>query len=431
MIDLKEKLLQTYQTKYNHDGISGERIAARLQALAEIGLTEDGGSYRIGYSQEEQQAKELVMNWMQDAGLETVQDGAGNVFGRLQGKDPELPAIMSGSHVDSVPNGGHFDGTLGVLAALEVAEAWKEKAFIPKRSYEVAIFTDEEGACFNSGFTGSKAATGGYDIEQLLALKNSDGKSFTEVLADRGYSKESYQASERNFHNVAAFIEVHIEQGKKLEKADLPCGAVTGIAGPCWLEVCFHGEAGHAGNTPMNDRKDALIAASEFITAVNAIPKEISETAVATVGKLLVHPNGINVIPGKVTLTVDIRDIYEDKREIIIQQTIKEIDRISKMYGIKAAWTELSNTAPVLIEQAFIDRFTTALTDNGMKAIQMPSGAGHDGMILNEKIPIAMLFVKSKDGISHNPKEWSDLNDCVQAIHVLKNMIENYDSLIF
>lgn len=426
MINLYEKLLKDYDSKHNHDGVSGERIAARLQALAEIGLTEEGGSYRIGYSQEEQQAKELVMKWMREADLEVHQDGAGNVFGRLKGSNPELPTLMSGSHVDTVPNGGHFDGTLGVLAALEVVEAWKETGYIPQRTYEVAIFTDEEGSCFNSGFTGSKAVTGGYEMEQLLKLKDRKGKSFTEVLADRGYSKESYQASKRNFHDVAAFIEVHIEQGKKLEKADLPCGTVTGIAGPYWLSVTFHGEAGHAGNTPMNDRKDALVAASEFITKVHHIPKAISESAVATVGKLNVHPNGINVIPGKVTLTVDIRDIYGDKRDKVIQEIIKEAERISKGCGVKIESEELSNSAPVLIEQSFIDRFNTALEKNGIKPVQMPSGAGHDGMILNEEIPISMLFVKSKNGVSHNPAEWSDLNDCVQAVHVLKSMIENY-----
>ena len=188
-------------------------------------------------------------------------------------KRSDKKAILSGSHVDSVPNGGHFDGPLGVLAAIEVAQAWQEEGYVPERPYEVVIFTDEEGSRFNSGFHGSKAVIGKGNMEERLKLTDQEGLYFTEVLQSDGLTVEGCLASKRNMETYELFVEVHIEQGKRLERENLPCGIVTGIAGPYWVEFTFTGEAGHAGNTPMTDRKDALVAASEFILRVPKIPE--------------------------------------------------------------------------------------------------------------------------------------------------------------
>ncbi|MCT8138322.1 M20 family metallo-hydrolase [Anaerobacillus sp. CMMVII] len=421
-----EKLMQDFDSRLNHSGIDGKRLANRLALLSEIGVTSENGSNRMGFSKEERQAKELVKSWMQEAGLVVREDGAGNVFGRLKGKDSTAPAILSGSHVDSVPNGGHFDGPLGVLVALEVAEAWNETGFQPRKSYEVVVFTDEEGARFSGGFSGSAAMIGDVNEEDQLKLRDLNGDSFKTVIEADGLSVAEYFSAKRNVkEEIAAFIEVHIEQGKQLEKKNLPVGVVTGIAGPCWLELSFHGEAGHAGNTPMNDRKDALIAASMFIHELERFPKEVSPTAVATVGRVQVYPNGINVIPGKVTLTVDVRDIFKETRDLLVEEIIKMAQEVAEHRGVRIEVIENLRIAPVLIPVQMQGKMMKAVEEHGVEAHLLPSGAGHDSMIVGRHVPTAMLFVRSKDGISHNPKEWSSLNDCVMAAHVLKSVIED------
>ncbi|MCR2822051.1 M20 family metallo-hydrolase [Lederbergia panacisoli] len=421
-----EKLIIDYDKNLDHHGVNGVRLANRLSALSKIGRTVDGGSNRIGFSEEEKKAKYLIKKWMDDAGLIVSVDGAGNVIGRLEGKNPNLPAIFSGSHVDSVPNGGHFDGPLGVLAALEVVEAWKETGYIPERSFEIIVFTDEEGTRFNGGLIGSMSMVGEVKKEVLQDQVDIYGVTFEEVLGNIGLSMDSLLSAKRDLSNIAAFVEVHIEQGKRLEKAGIPVGIVTGIAGPSWLEMNFTGIAGHAGNTPMDDRKDALVAASQFIAELTSLPKQVSQTAVATVGKLYVHPNGVNVIPGQVKLTVDIRDIHEKSRNELVNLIIEKATSICMNNHIKLEWKETLRVDPVPIKEVMQDRLLKAILANQIEPFYLPSGAGHDAMIMGRHIPAAMLFVQSKDGISHNPLEWSSLNDCIQAVHVLKHFVESY-----
>jgi allantoate deiminase len=422
-----ERLMSDYDKTLDKYGISGERLADRLAALSEIGLTPDNGSYRIGFSREEKEAKELVIKWMEEAGLKVTVDGAGNVFGRLEGKNPDHPALLSGSHVDSVPNGGHFDGPLGVLAALEVVEAWKQTGYVPERSYEVVIFTDEEGGRFNGGFSGSAAMIGEANKDEFMQKIDIHGAPFEKVLEDIGLSVDSFFASKRDLSKVEAFVEIHIEQGKRLERANNPVGIVTGIAGPCWLKMTFTGVAGHAGNTPMDDRRDALVAASQFIHEVQALPEQVSSSAVATVGKVEVFPNGANVIPGQVRLTVDIRDIKKETRDRLVELVIDKGETICKAHTIEFSWEESFREAPVPISSEMQQKIAESVKAQGIEPVYLPSGAGHDAMIVGHKLPVAMLFVQSKDGISHNPAEWSALSDCVQAVHVLRHFIESYD----
>ncbi|WP_217697240.1 M20 family metallo-hydrolase [Virgibacillus siamensis] len=423
--DLCAELLKSYDDGNDGNGIYGERLANRLHEIAKIGLTKDNGSNRPGFSKGEKRAKDLVAGWMREAGLDVHTDGAGNVFGRLEGKHSNVPAILSGSHVDSVPNGGHFDGPLGVLAALEVAEAWRETGYHPNKPFEVVIFSDEEGSRFSGGLNGSEAMMGKGNLEEKKKFHDQNGWSFSEVLEDIDLSVDSYSNAKRNPTDIEMFIEVHIEQGKRLEKKGLPCGIVTGIAGPCWLELTFEGKAGHAGNTPMNDRHDALVAASEFIVEVNKLPATISDSAVATVGKQFVEPNGVNVIPGKVTLYVDIRDIHTETRDRLVNETLKIATSIAKTYEVALDTQEKTRVAPVPVKKTIQKDLERAFEGNNMECFKLPSGAGHDAMIVGTELPIAMLFVQSKDGISHNPAEWSELNDCVKAIQVLKTFIED------
>jgi allantoate deiminase len=419
-----KKLLEDYNHSYDHSGVNGERIAGRLAELSEIGLTNKGGSKRFGFSAEERQAKELVKKWMKEAGLKVSEDGAGNVFGRFEGKQ-EKPVIMSGSHVDSVPNGGHFDGPLGVLAALEVAEAWKEVGFQPNKSYEVVIFTDEEGSRFNGGLIGSQAMTGDIDLEKQKQLKDFNGQTFVDVIAGDGLNVEGFTEAKRDLSDIDAYVEVHIEQGKRLEKENLPVGIVTGIAGPCWLNVTFTGLAGHAGNTPMDDRQDALTAASEFVLKVKELAPTVSSTAVATVGKLEVYPNGVNVIPGEVRMTADIRDIHSETRDQLVNLIVKAAKDIASKNNIKSDVVETYRIPPVPVSKEMQQKAGLAVNKAlGIDPYFLPSGAGHDAMVVGRHVPMAMLFTQSKDGISHNPKEWSSLNDCVQTVHVLKIFLE-------
>ncbi|GEN30064.1 allantoate deiminase [Cerasibacillus quisquiliarum] len=422
--NLQEKLLANYDSILDRAGVSGRRLAERLHAISEIGLTTDYGSNRPGYSKEEQTAKLLVLKWLREAGLHVYQDGAGNIIGRLEGTSQNERTIMSGSHVDSVPNGGHFDGVLGVVSALEVVEAWRKTGYQPRKSFEIIVFSDEEGARFDSGLNGSEAIVGNYDLQEKIKQKDKMGHSFRQVLENVGLSVDTFSKAKRDLSNVDLFVELHIEQGKRLEQVDLPCGIVTGIAGPCWLEVTFVGEAGHAGNTPMNHRKDALLAASEFILNVNQLPSQVSSSAVATVGRQMIKPNGVNVIPGKVTLFVDIRDIYQETRDQLVDDIIKAAYQIANKHQMTVNCHETSRVKPIAIEQETQSLLAEVVQEQGLKPFYLPSGAGHDAMVMGEKVPIAMLFVRSRSGISHNPKEWTDLNDAVQAVHILKRFIE-------
>ena len=419
-----DELMIDYDASLNHSGVNGERLARRLYELSHIGFTQIGGVKRPGLSEEEKAAKALVKKWMEEAGLAVTEDGAGNVIGRLNGRDDKAKAIASGSHVDSVPNGGNFDGPLGVLSALEVVEAWKEAAYIPEKPFEVVIFTDEEGSRFNSGLSGSRAMTGDMNEEEMLQLRDYNGDSLAQVLEQYGSSLEKFKAAKRDVTELELFVEIHIEQGKKLEREDQPVGIVSGIAGPAWLEVEFRGEAGHAGNTPMEGRRDPLVAAAEFIHGIPSFPGEVSETAVATIGKMEISPNGINVIPEKVVLHADIRDIHEDTRDALLDRIIQEAESIAEKREIQLNVKQNTKIKPVPIDEQLQKELAVSLEKFGIQPVYIPSGAGHDAMILGRHIPVAMLFVRSKDGISHNPKEWSSLNDCVTGIHVLKDFIE-------
>lgn len=417
------------EKELDFNGIRGRRIAERLASLSKIGLTSEGGSFRLGYSKEEREAKELVKGWMRQAGLAVREDGAGNVFGRLAGNYNHLPIILSGSHLDSVPNGGHFDGTLGVVAALEIVESWNEEKYRPNKPFEVVVFSDEEGARFNEGYVGSKAMMGKANIDQLKSKRDADGVSFEDALIKDGLSLQGFQDARRNPKEIDFYVEVHIEQGKILERNNLPCGIVNGIAGPSWHKITFYGKAGHAGSTPMDDRSDALVAAGKFIHELQQLPKQVSSSSVATVGKISVQPNGINVIPGEVTLFADIRDVFEDKRESLIEKMQNLAKRMQREFSIEIAMEEIMNIPPVLINQDIQSLLHDCIEFFGYNVLKMPSGAGHDAMIIGEAVPAAMLFVQSKDGISHSPLEWTSLSDCVKSVHVLKRFIEKSNEL--
>lgn len=425
---LRERLLAGYDKTLSRDGFSAERLSSRLAAIAAIGLTPDGGSCRPGYSPAEKQAKDLVCEWMREAGLFVHRDAAGNCFGRLAGRSNHLPAVLCGSHVDTVPNGGHFDGALGVLLALETVEMWKATGFQPERSYEVVTFSEEEGSSFNVGCVGSGALVGAPFIAELDGVTDQEGRSFASAVVEVGLSLADFSKAHRDLSQIRAFVEVHIEQGRVLERLGLPVGIVNGICGLACLEITLEGEAGHAGTTPMKGRRDALVAASRIISAISELPSTVSGTAVATVGQLRVWPNGSNVVPGKVRFSVDVRDVItEDLKELILRIG-DAARRISQDSGIEITLIQTFFQAATAVDQGLKAIQEKAMRALDLEPFELPSGAGHDAMIMGEHVPMAMFFVRSEAGISHNPAEFTSLNDCAIAARALSQFLRELTS---
>lgn len=425
---LRATLLSDYDGALDLDGFRGSRLAERLAAIAQIGLTAENGSARFGYSREESQAKELVCQWMRALGLIVRSDEAGNCFGRLAGRSDGLPIVLCGSHIDTVPNGGHFDGVLGVLLALEVAEMWKATGFAPERPYEIAIFSEEEGSRFNMGLVGSSAVLGALSVEELAGTKDHEGRSFAAVVEEVGLSLADFPKARRDLAEIAAFVEVHIEQGPVLEQRGLPVGIVSGICGLTGLEMTVTGIAGHAGTTPMALRRDALVAASRMVAAISGLPREVSGTAVATIGQMSVFPNGANVIPGKVRFSLDIRDVEAPALERLVAKIVAKASEIAAAEKVELSWKKTFHLPPTPADKGLRAKQASAMRDLNLAAFELPSGAGHDAMLLGAHVPMAMFFVRSRDGISHNPREFSSLNDCAAAARALSRFLAKLTS---
>lgn len=422
-------MTHTFLEKMNAETLDDQttdRLHSRILELSEIGRTEDQGSKRMGYSDKELAAKEKIKGWMEAIGMRVRTDGAGNVFGRYKGHD-DSEVFMAGSHVDSVPNGGHFDGVTGVLSALEIAELWHAENYTPAYSYEVVIFSDEEGSRFNSGLTGSRAFMGLIGEEELDKYRDPDNKTIDDVLEQIGSDRTAFLKADGPDYNIKMYGEIHIEQARQLEEKALPVGIVSGIAGATRTNITFKGEAGHAGSTPMHQRKDALVQASEFIRTLPDIPPSISPTAVATVGKLKVIPNGVNVIPGEVQLVVDARDITEEHQAELIQAVQQHAEKTAGQSEVTVDVDLTTRITPIPIGEDVIGKMEDAFRRNNQIPVHLPSGAGHDAMSVGTKHPITMLFVRSIKGISHNPEEFSHISDIRDAVLILKDFFEHHE----
>ena len=397
--------------------VDGDRLWRRLSELAQIGRRESGGVTRLSLTDEERSAKDLVVSFMEEAGLAVREDAVGNLFGRREGSDPDAPAVLVGSHVDSVYDGGNFDGPLGVLAGIEVVQAMEEDGVQTEHPVEVVAFTDEEGARFSFGMIGSRALAGHLSPGDLKN-QDPDGISVAQAMRDYGLDPERAEDARREQDSLAAYLELHIEQGSVLEAEDLPAGIVTGIAGPVWLRFSLRGESGHAGATPMDSRHDALAAAAEI---VGVVEQEASSTssAVGTVGQIEAGPGGINIIPGLVDFSVDLRDIDVAVRDGVEKRIRERAEEICARRGVELGVEELQRLDPAPCSEEVRGVISDACQEVGIRPHSLPSGAGHDGMHLAGLCPMGMIFVRSKDGISHNPKEWSSREDCEAGCNVL------------
>jgi len=358
---------------------------------------------------------------MEEAGLSVYQDSVGNLFGRREGRNPEAPVVLIGSHVDSVYDGGNFDGPLGVLAGVEVVQTLNEQNINTEYPVEVVAFTDEEGARFSFGMIGSRALAGTLTAEDLQH-EDKDGTSIAEAMKNRGLDPGSFGDATRGSGSIKAYVELHIEQGRVLEKEDLPIGIVKGIAGLLWLQFVLEGEAGHAGSTPMSLRRDALVTAAHVMRSIEAHASDTG-TAVGTVGQLNLSPGGINIIPGRVEFTLDLRDLDEQVRDGVERRITEEARRLCEERGMGLSIDTLQRVAPTLCSEMIQNAAKGACEELGLEPYFLASGAGHDGMQLKDLCPIGMIFVRSKDGISHNPAEWSSKEDCAHGANVLYHTV--------
>lgn len=418
----KERLLEELDQCPEFERIDSNELADKLSILADIGKTPDGGVTRFPYTNVEKQAKSVFKEWMLEIGLDVREDAIGNLFGTLHGSSPDLPVVMTGSHLDSVPNGGAFDGPLGCLSSLLAIKAIASKQEKSKRSIELAVFVDEEGARFKNGIFGSRVMMGEVDAADFNSFKDDKGNVLYDEMVRCGHDPERVQGSYRKPEDIHAFLELHIEQGKRLESEKKDIGIVSGIAGPSWTSFTFIGETDHAGNTPMNFRRDTL-AAAEFILKVEQAPGRFSQTAVATVGKINVFPNGTNVISGKTEVIVDARDIDLAARDAMISALKDEAMKLSKERGVAVDINDGINISPVIVPDHIQEVIRAAAEASGITSLSLPSGAGHDAMTLGKYVPSGMIFVPCLNGKSHSPEEWTSLPDCIRGVQVLKESL--------
>ncbi|GAB1780259.1 Zn-dependent hydrolase [Priestia megaterium] len=398
--------------------INVNRLLQRLHDLSQIGRNKvTGGINRFSFTSEEQEAIELVTSYMKEAGMTVNVDGVGNIIGTY-GEESET--IMLGSHIDTVPDGGKYDGALGVLAAIEIVQTIYEQQLPLSKKIEVVAFKDEEGTRFGFGLIGSRAMAGLLTYEELQKRDASD-ISIQEAMKQFKLSPLPLEKVKRN--DIQAYLEMHIEQGKVLENEELPVGVVVGIAAPLWLEVTVTGVSEHAGATPMSIRQDALTASSEMILAIEQMLNGTTDS-VATVGKLNVEPNGVNVIPGRVTFTVDIRDIEEQKINALENSILEQLQKVAERRNVTVTSKVLQRVKPAKTAPLLQQQLASSIEKYGVQPYPLISGAGHDAMNIANVAPIGMLFVRSKGGISHNPLEYSSDEDIVIATNIF------YDTLV-
>src|ERR1043165_6678248 len=399
-----------------------KRLEQRIKELSQFGANPEGGVSRVAFSDADVQGRKYIRALMEKAGLKVRVDAAGNIIGRREGRDPKLPVILFGSHADSVPHGGNYDGALGVLGALECIEILNQQNFVTAHPLEVVVFSDEEG-----GLTGSHAAVG--ELSQAaLQIKSHSGKTIGEGIRFIGGDPDNLQAAKRNSSDILAYLELHIEQGGILEAEKINIGVVEGIVGINMWDVTVLGFANHAGTTPMNQRKDALVAAAKLVESVNQIARTIPGRQVATIGMIRAEPGAPNVIPGKVVMSLEIRDLQKSKIDLVFEKVKQSAEKIARETGTTMSFAPLDVTAiPAPTDPRLRKIIQEAATDLGLTTKLMPSGAGHDAQDIARIAPIGMIFVPSAGGISHSPKEFTTASDMANGASVLMRSILKLD----
>lgn len=395
--------------------INNERLLARLAELAAIGAIEGTtGSCRLALTDEDRDGRDLVVEWMRGLGLAVTVDRIGNVIGIMAGRE-ESPPVMTGSHIDTVRTGGRYDGNLGVLAGLEVVETLQEAGITPKRPIAVAFFTDEEGSRFAPDMLGSLVYVGGMPLEEALKIEGIDGAVLGAELDRIGYAGSTPVPGAVPH----AFIELHIEQGPVLEVEGLTIGAVTGVQGISWQRVAVTGQSNHAGTTPMALRKDPGLVVGECIAFARRLATEMGGTQVATVGRVHVEPNLVNVVPATAVFTIDLRNTDEEALQEAERRFAAFVASAAEAEGCTVVTEELARFEPVVFDERIIDLVADTSIALGHSTRRMPSGAGHDAQMLARVCPTAMIFTPSENGLSHNPAEHTEPHELEAGANVL------------
>jgi len=402
--------------------VDGERLKSRIEALYEYGRQREGGCTRLAYTEEERKARQAVIEMMKKAGLEIRIDSVGNIFGRRAGKNNKLPVVASGSHIDTVPGGGKFDGVLGVMAAVEALETIIEHDIVTEHPLEVIIFVNEEGARFSEGLLGSRCMVGEITLEQLRACKDDRGITLEKAMHDFGFPGDPEQARvEPGYYR--AYFELHIEQGCVLENAGIPIGIVEGIAGLYWFEATVKGRADHAGTTPMEFRRDALLTASKIILETERVALKAGGSCVATVGRLFVRPNAINIIPGEVTLTFDIRDVDVKRRDRVADYIQKFIEKLAENCELDCCIKDLQKVDPKFTSKKIREAIIKQCCKLELPYMLMNSGASHDAQVMTALTDVGLIFIPSEGGRSHCPEEFSRWEHVERGANVLLHSI--------
>ncbi len=399
--------------------INGQRLWDSLMEMAKIGATEKGGNCRLALTDLDRQGRDLFVRWCREAGCTVTVDRIGNIFARRPGKDNSLPPVMTGSHLDTQPTGGKFDGVYGVLAGLEVIRTLNDTNSETLAPVEVAVWTNEEGSRFAPAMVASGVFGGVFDLDYALSRADVDGKTMGEELQRIGYAGEA----EVGGRPVAAFFEAHIEQGPILEAERKTIGVVQGVQGIRWFEVTLIGQEAHAGPTPMRRRKDALLGASRMVQEVNRIGLENLPHACATVGMMQVHPNSRNVIPGRVFLTVDFRHPDEKVLAGMAETLEKSARDIADEIGLILDFKEIWHSPPVKFAPECVAAVRAGAEEMGLPSMDIISGAGHDAVYVSRVAPTAMIFVPCENGISHNEIENATPEDLAAGCDVLLRAI--------
>jgi N-carbamoyl-L-amino-acid hydrolase len=398
--------------------VNGGRIESRIKALAAFGRNEAGRGYRVAYTKGDVEGRAWFIDLMKKAGLETAIDAGGNIIGKRRGKNPELKPIAFGSHIDMVPDGGNYDGTLGSISALEVIEVLNENKMTTNHPLEVLIFANEEG-----GLIGSRAMVGNLSAEGLKQISQS-GVPIADGIKTIGGNPDAIQQSIRRRGDLHAFVDLHIEQGGILDAEKLHIGVVTGIVGIVDWEITVEGFANHAGTTPMSLRQDALLAASKLVIAVNEVIKSVPGNQVGTVGKISAQPGAFNVVPGKVLMGLEIRDLSFEKIESLFTEIEKRANTIAAETKTKIHFArQASEVKPALTDKNVQQKINETALALGLSTKYMQSGAGHDSQQMANIAPVGMIFVPSVGGISHSPNEFTKPEDMTNGANVLLNTI--------
>tara|TARA_B100001057_G_scaffold145282_1_gene145217 strand:- start:58 stop:1350 length:1293 start_codon:yes stop_codon:yes gene_type:complete len=402
--------------------VSKERLLKNLKKLSEFGINKNNGNDRVAYSDYDIQARKYIKEYMKNLGLKVKVDYAANIVARKEGANKKLKPIAFGSHIDAVPNGGHYDGPLGVIGGIEALETILDNKIITSHPLELIIFTNEEGGVF-----GSRALAGKLNND-ALEVKTASGFTNGEGVDRLGGDQRKVFDIIKSSNDYHAFVELHIEQGNILNKSNIDIGVVTGIVGLKWWDVTIEGFANHAGTTPMDERIDPMITAANFILLVKNIINETPGNQVGTVGKIEAFPGAPNVIPGRVKLSLEIRDLDESKIDFLFNEIEKEAKIIALENETSISFSSINiNASPALMDNQIQTLIIDAANELNYSFKKMPSGAGHDAQDMAIIAPSGMIFIPSVDGISHSPKEFSSDEAVYKGTNILLNTILKLD----